>query len=91
MFFDSDCGAVVHNIAYLRFVEIARTALPKQLGLHRAEMAGTQRYPVFVRTDIDYNRAAKFADKLVIDDWLDDVARIRFWCAFRIELPSDGV
>ena len=25
MFFDTDCAAVVHNIAYLRFIETART------------------------------------------------------------------
>ena len=33
MFFDTDCGGVVHNIAYLRFVEIARTLLAEELGL----------------------------------------------------------
>ena len=27
MFFDTDCGGVVSNIAYLRFIEIARTLL----------------------------------------------------------------
>ena len=26
MFFDTDCGGVVHNIAYLRFIEIAPDA-----------------------------------------------------------------
>ena len=30
MFFDTDCGGVVHNIAYLRFVEIARTLLAEK-------------------------------------------------------------
>jgi acyl-CoA thioesterase FadM len=30
MFFDTDCGGVVHNIAYLRFIEIARTLLAEQ-------------------------------------------------------------
>ena len=25
MFFDTDCAAVVHNLAYLRFIEVART------------------------------------------------------------------
>src|SRR5438270_13792411 len=33
MFFDTDCAAVVHNIAYLRFIEIARTLLAEELGL----------------------------------------------------------
>lgn len=31
MFFDTDCGGVVSNIAYLRFIEIARTLLAESL------------------------------------------------------------
>jgi YbgC/YbaW family acyl-CoA thioester hydrolase len=90
MFFDTDCAAVVHNIAYLRFIEIARTQLAEQLGLGLSTMAENQRYPVVVRTEIDYRRAAKLGDKLIIDGWLDRLERVRFWCAFRIERPSDG-
>ena len=89
MFFDTDCGGVVSNIAYLRFIEIARTLLAEKLGLPLAEMATTQRYPVVVRTEIDYRRAAKLGDRLVIDGWLDDLQRARFWCAFRITRPGD--
>ena len=84
MFFDTDCGGVVHNIAYLRFIEIARTLLAEQLGLALTEMAATQRYPVVVRTEIDYRRAAKLGDLLTIEGWLDQLDRVRFWCAFRI-------
>ncbi len=90
MFFDSDCAAVVHNIAYLRFIEIARTLLAEQLGLGLVQMAEDQKYPVVVRTEIDYRRAAKLGDKLVIEGWLDRVERVRFWCAFRITRPADG-
>src|SRR5881397_3028552 len=90
MFFDTDCGAVVHNIAYLRFIEIARTLLAEQLGLRLAEMAETQQYPVVIRTEIDYRRAARLGDRLLVDGWLDDLERVRFWCAFRIERPADG-
>ncbi|PYK15558.1 MAG: acyl-CoA thioesterase, partial [Verrucomicrobia bacterium] len=39
MFFDTDCGGVVSNIAYLRFIEIARTLLAEELGLALTEMA----------------------------------------------------
>lgn len=90
MFFDTDCAAVVHNIAYLRFIEIARTLLAEQLGLPLAEMASEQRYPVVVRTEIDYRRPAKLGDKLTIDGWLDRLERVRFWCAFRIVRQSDN-
>src|SRR5215467_9349472 len=89
MFFDTDCGGVVSNIAYLRFIEIARTHLAEELGLALAEMAEKQTYPVVVRTEIDYRRAAKLGDHLVIEGWLDHVERARFWCAFRITRPKD--
>ena len=89
MFFDTDCGGVVSNIAYLRFIEIARTLLAEKLGLPLAEMTKTQKYPVVVRTEIDYRRAAKLGDNLVIDGWLEKLQRARFWCAFRISRPAD--
>jgi YbgC/YbaW family acyl-CoA thioester hydrolase len=90
MFFDTDCGGVVSNIAYLRFIEIARTHLAEQLGLAVVEMAQKKTYPVVVRTEIDYRRAATLGDRLVIEGWLDRAERARFWCAFRITRPQDN-
>lgn len=91
MFFDTDCGGVVSNIAYLRFIEIARTHLAEKLGLAVVEMAQKQTYPVVVRTEIDYRRAAKLGDRLVVEGWLDRVERARFWCAFHITRPQDNI
>jgi YbgC/YbaW family acyl-CoA thioester hydrolase len=90
IFFDTDCGGVVSNIAYLRFIETARTHLAEELGLALVEMAQKQTYPVVVRTEIDYRCAARLGDRLVIEGWLDRVARVRFWCAFRITRPQDN-
>jgi len=90
MFFDTDCGGVVSNIAYLRFIEIARTHLAEELGLAVVEMAQKESYPVVVRTEIDYRRAAKLGDRLVIEGWLDRAERARFWCAFRIKRPQNN-
>ena len=89
MFFDTDCAAVVHNIAYLRFIEVARTLLAEQLGLGLAQMAENQKYPVVVRTEIDYRRAAKLGDRLVVEGWLDRLERVRFWCGFKVMRPVD--
>lgn len=89
MFFDTDVGGVVHNIAYLRFIEIARTLLAEKLGMKLVEMAETQRYPVVVRTEIDYRRAARLGDRLRIDGWLDRLERVRFWCGFEIRRIAD--
>jgi len=91
MFFDTDCGGVVSNIAYLRFIEIARTHLAEKLGLGLVEMAEKQTYPVVVRTEIDYRRAAKLGDRLIIEGWLDQVDRARFWCGFQITRPKDNM
>ena len=77
------------NIAYLRFIETARTHLAEELGLAVVEMAQKQTYPVVVHTEIDYRRAAKLGDRLVIEGWLDRVERARFWCAFRVMRPQD--
>jgi YbgC/YbaW family acyl-CoA thioester hydrolase len=90
MFFDTDCAAVVHNIAYLRFIEVARTILAEKLGLGLSQMANNQKYPVVVRTEIDYRSAARLGDQLIVEGWLDRLGRVRFWCAFEIIRPADN-
>lgn len=90
MFFDTDCAAVVHNLAYLRIIETARTLLADQLGLAMATMAETGIYPVLLRTEVDYRKPAKLMDKLVVRGRLESIERVRFWCAFEIVRPSDG-
>jgi YbgC/YbaW family acyl-CoA thioester hydrolase len=89
MFFDTDCGGVVHNIAYLRMIETARTRLATQLGMQLRQMAETQLYPVVLRTEIDYRKPAKLGDLLRIDGRLDLVERVRFWCAFEVRREED--
>ena len=44
-----------------------------------------------MRTEIDYRRAAKLGDRLVIEGRLDRLERARFWCAFRIVRTPDDV
>jgi YbgC/YbaW family acyl-CoA thioester hydrolase len=90
MFFDTDCAGVVHNIVYLRFIEIARTHLAEQLGMGLVDMATSQNFPVVVRTEIDYRRPAKLGDQLIVHGWLESVERLRFWCGFEIRRPADG-
>lgn len=90
MFFDTDCGGVVHNIAYLRMIETARTRLAAKLGMALREMSETQLYPVVVRTEIDYRKPAKLADELVIQGRLEKVERARFWCAFEVRRAADN-
>lgn len=89
MFFDTDIGGVVHNIAYLRMIETARTRLAAKMGMQLREMTQTQIYPVVVRTEIDYRKPATLGDELVIAGRLESVERVRFWCAFEIRRAGE--
>lgn len=89
MFFDTDCGGVVHNIAYLRMIETARTRLAAKLGMKLKEMAVTQLFPVVVRTEIDYRKPAVLGDELIIRGRLESIERVRFWCAFELRRQAD--
>jgi YbgC/YbaW family acyl-CoA thioester hydrolase len=84
MFFDTDAGGVVHNIAYLRFIETCRTRLAALMGMDIPAMMAVQQYPVVVRTEIDYRKPAVFGDHLVIRGWLEELERVRFWCRFEV-------
>ena len=90
MFFDTDCGGVVHNIAYLRFIETARTRLAAKLGMSLKEMSDTGLFPVVVRTEIDYRKPAKLGDHLTVHGRLEEFDRVRFWCGFEIVRDADG-
>src|SRR5260370_39480603 len=84
MFFDTDGGGVVHNSAYLRFIETNRSLLAEKLGWKLGEMMELQECPVVVRTEIDYRRPARLWDRLVVRGELEKFERSRFWCAFTI-------
>lgn len=90
MFFDTDCGGVVHNIAYLRMIETCRTRLAALLGMSLREMAQSKLFPVVVRTEIDYRRPAVLGDELVIHGRLECLERARFWCAFEMKRAADN-
>jgi YbgC/YbaW family acyl-CoA thioester hydrolase len=90
MFFDTDCGQVVHNISYLRMIETCRTRLAAKLGMDLPSMLETHVFPVVTRTEIDYKRPAKLGDWLTIRGTLGEVSRARFWCHFEMIRESDG-
>lgn len=90
MYFDTDAGGVVHNIAYLRFIETARTLLAMQWGMSFEEIARTQIHPVVVRTEIDYKKPARLGDLILVNGRLSEASGIRFWVDFEIVRPADA-
>src|SRR5271169_3824016 len=83
-YFDTDAGGVVHNIAYLRMVEIARSQLAASLGWTLEEMGRTGLVPVVARTEIDYLKPARLGDKLLVSAELLRMEKVRFLIQFEI-------
>ena len=90
MFYDTDCAAVVHNLAYLRFIEEARTIMAEKMGMPLRQMVETGLYPVVLRTEIDYRSPGRLGDRLTVRGGVTEVGRVRFWVGFEIVRPADG-
>ncbi|MBX7157065.1 MAG: acyl-CoA thioesterase [Verrucomicrobiae bacterium] len=88
-YYDTDAGGVVHNIAYLRWIEEARTRLAEHLGWSLETMAQGEEVPVVARTEIDYLRPARLGDTLQIHSQLIQLKRASFQIAFTLtRLPE---
>jgi acyl-CoA thioester hydrolase len=83
-YFDTDAGGVVHNIAYLRMVEIARSQLAASLGWTLGDMQSTGLVPVVARTEIDYLKPARLGDALTIEAELVGLEKVRMYMRFEI-------
>ncbi len=90
MFYDTDCAAVVHNLAYLRFIEEARTLMAEKMGMPLRHMVETGLYPVVLRTEIDYRSPGKVGERLLVRGGVSELGRVRFWVEFEIIRPEDG-
>jgi 4-hydroxybenzoyl-CoA thioesterase/acyl-CoA thioester hydrolase len=90
MFYDTDCAGVVHNIAYLRFIEEARTLMAAEMGMPLRQMVETGLYPVVLRTEIDYRSPGRVGDSLLVRGGVCELGRVRFWVRFEVVRPEDG-
>lgn len=89
MFYDTDCAGVVHNIAYLRFIEEARTIMAAEMGMPLRQMVETGLYPVVLRTEIDYRSPGRVGDHLIVRGGVCELGRVRFWVRFEVFRPED--
>jgi acyl-CoA thioester hydrolase len=89
-YFDTDAGGVVHNIAYLRMIEIARSHLAASLGWTLEEMGRTGLVPVVARTEIDYLKPARLGDKLTVTAELKRLEKVRFLIGFEIAAAAQA-
>ncbi|PTY06709.1 acyl-CoA thioesterase [Verrucomicrobia bacterium LW23] len=87
-YFDTDAAGVVHNVAYLRLIEVARSDLAAQMGWTLAEMHATGCVPVLTRTEIDYVYPARMGDAAEIYGALQSFDRVRFQFYFEMREPA---
>jgi YbgC/YbaW family acyl-CoA thioester hydrolase len=90
MYFDTDASGVVHNIAYLRFIETARTLLALRMGMSFLEIAQTKIHPIVVRTEIDYRKPGLLGDIITVNGRITESSGVRFWVGFEVVRPSDN-
>lgn len=89
-FFDTDAAGVVHNVAYLRMIEVARTELARVLGWEmQAMLSGEDGCPVVARTEIDYLKPARLGDRLEITSELVELQKIRFFILTEVRRAGD--
>lgn len=84
LFYDTDCGGVVSNIAYLRYVERARCKLFEGLGMPLSSMESTGLFPAVARSEIDYLVPGRLGDELLITARLAEVGKVRMTCEYEI-------
>jgi acyl-CoA thioester hydrolase len=84
-FYDTDAGGVVHNVAYLRMIETARSELAEHLGWKLSDMLTVgSPCPVVARTEIDYIKPARLGDPLEIEGRLVAMEKIKFTLEFEV-------
>ncbi len=90
MYFDTDCGGVVHNIAYLRWIEECRTKMAFAIGIDFLRLANEEQiFTVVVRHEVDYHCPAVFADEVVTRGYLESAEKSSLWFRFEIRRLRD--
>ena len=88
MYFDSDASGAVRDIAYLRFIETARTLLALRMGMSFREILQTKIHPVVVRTEIEYKKPAFLGDIIFVNGRRYGILRRSFLGRLRDHPPG---
>ena len=85
IFFDTDAGGVVHNLAYLRMIETCRTELASVwTGKSMQDMAEKNFFFALTKTEIRYLSPARLSDVLKIKGKIERFSVARVKCSFEI-------
>ena len=89
-FYDLDFGGVANNIAYLRWMEDARSHLINDSPLPLARLTELRTLPVVRRTLVNYHAPLCVGEEAVLEVELADLGRSAWTFTFRFIRTSDG-
>ena len=85
MYYDTDCGGVVHNLAYLRWVEEARSKMSIQMGIDWVRLAKEENsHCVLVSHEVRYHSPAVLADEIHINGCVERVEKSSIYFLFEV-------
>ncbi|MCI7699105.1 MAG: acyl-CoA thioesterase [Akkermansia sp.] len=91
MYYDTDVGGVVHNLAYLRWVEEARTKMSAALGMDYITLAREKnQHCVLVHHDVTYHTPALPFDNVVVNGWVERAENASIYFLFEIRRTTDN-
>jgi len=90
MFYDTDCGGVVHNLAYLRWVEECRTKMATAKGINFLELMKENLFTVVVRHEVDYHFPATIQDAIIVEGNIESIEKSSLWFIFYVKRASDS-
>ncbi len=89
-FYDLDLGGVVNNIAYLRWMEDARTRLLEDSPLPLDRLMAMRVLPVVRHTSVDYHAPLFAGDRADLEVVLSELRRSGWGMRFRFVRVRDG-
>ncbi len=91
MYYDTDCGGVVHNIAYMRWVEECRTKMALAIGIDFMKLSEEEKtFTVVVRHEVDYHFPAVMLDEVITSGYVESVEGSSLWFRFQIRRAKDN-
>ena len=74
---DTDMAGIVYYANYLRYIERARSAWVREIGVDQNAMRAAGIVFVVSRVEADYIAPARFEDELMVETSIDKLTRVR--------------
>ena len=88
---DTDFTGIVYHANYLRYLERGRSDFFRMVGISHSELAGQDTGFAVIRMELDFKRAAKIDDALVVRTLYERVEGVRLHVSQRITRGDETI